>query len=239
MQRSPRRKLLAQLMHDHRKSQLGRADNLTRCSPSKSQEGMLSNLTEPHARTSPLDMSPVPSILDLDRMSLAGTEGKKPGPRHRQRIQAGKSGKQSNWPDKTFLLHREQAPIPVCRTCLEDRRRRHLRCAVSMTRPRRRNTHLLLPVKNTQPDKVAERWAVSHTRLDNTILLGTTCTARLPGSNSSPASIVSSCAGRPPNRIPRGNLAEADMERKTGPGGMASSGFDFSSRRILQHRLCR
>ena len=75
--------MLAQLMHDHRKSQLDREDNLTHCSPSKSQEGMVSNLTEPHARTSPLDMTPVPSILNLDRMSLADMESKKPGLLHR------------------------------------------------------------------------------------------------------------------------------------------------------------
>lgn len=238
LQRCPRRKRLVQWLRGRRKSQQGRADNSTRCNPSESQEGMLSNWIDPHAKTSPLDMFPASSILNLDRTPLAGMEGKKPDLLRLQRIQEGKGCKRCNWRDKMFLQHKAQAPNQVCRTCLEDTRYKRLRFALNTTPPHRPYTHLLLPLKKSQPHTAVERWVASHTLQDSMILQGTLHTVTLPDSSSSPLSIVSSLTGRPLNRTPRDMLAEAGRVHKSRLGGTASSGFDSAARRILEHSLC-
>lgn len=226
LQRCPRRKRLVQWLRGRRKSQQGRADNSTRCNPSESQEGMLSNWIDPHAKTSPLDMFPASSILNLDRTPLAGMEGKKPDLLRLQRIQEGKGCKRCNWRDKMFLQHKAQAPNPVCRTSLENRGYRHLRFALNTTQPHRPYKHLLLPLKRNQHRTAVECLVVSHNFQDRMILQGTLHTVMLPDSNSSPLSIVSNLAGRLPNRTLRDMLEEAGRVHKSRRGGTAGSGFD-------------
>ena len=160
---------------------------------------------------------------------------KKFGLLHRRRIQEGTRCKSNNSLCKMFPEHMAIFQDLVCSTCLEGKQSMYSHFPLRTPRHCKQYRPTPLLLKTNLPCTAVDCSAFHHAHLDSNIRRDMSCKPMPVGLTDIRQSILSSFAAHPPktNRLDR--AVGADMVHKTRPEGMASTGFDFSWRKILEH----